>query len=201
LSTAEVVLTVVTTVLGALVGVLTSHIYFKRGLSSGPQLVVGLVEKARIDPSTVGVKVEMKVGSLQVTNLVVLEVTVSNPGGGNLSIADADDPRQHPKRPRIELPEGLRALADPWNPEGAPARADVRVARQLRGEDGRQLLYVHVHGLASGENARVSVLCSYRTAGSTKPLAAGELRFFPGMHERVTASGEGLLKDAPVLRG
>ena len=44
------------------------------GVSAGPQMVISLTGQARIEPASVGVKVEMKVGPIEVTNLVVLEV-------------------------------------------------------------------------------------------------------------------------------
>jgi len=135
-------------VVGALIGLAISHYYFRRGLSAGPQMIVSLTEKVRIEPATVCVKVEMKVGPIEVTTLVVLEVAVRNPGDKSLDVKDADDEERRRNRPRIELPSGLRAVADPWNPAGAPTLADVRVARQLRGSDECQVLYVHVHGLA-----------------------------------------------------
>jgi hypothetical protein len=200
LSSAEVLLTVISTVVGALIGLATSHYYYRRGLSAGPRMVVGLTEKARIEPATVGVKVEMKVGPIEVTNLVVLEVAVSNPGDKNLDLKDADDGDRHRKRPRIELPSGLRAVADPWNPDGVPTRADVRVARQLRSTDERQVLYVHVHGLAAGATARSTVLCTYwKDPAPPTALTGAELRFFPGLDDQFTARGGGLLKDAVVL--
>ena len=90
MSSAEVLLTVISTVVGALIGLATSHYYFRRGLSAGPQMVISLTEQARIEPATVGVKVEMKVGPIEVTNLVVLEVAVSNPGDKNLDVKDAE---------------------------------------------------------------------------------------------------------------
>lgn len=65
--------------------------------SAGPQMVISLTEQARIEPATVGVKVEIKVGPIEVTNLVVLEVAVSNPGDKNLDVKDADD-EQFPSR-------------------------------------------------------------------------------------------------------
>jgi hypothetical protein len=200
LSSAEVLLTVISTVVGALIGLATSHYYFRRGLSAGPQMIIRLTEKARIEPATVGVKVEMKVGPIEVTNLVVLEVEVSNPGDRSLDIKDADDEQRRPKRPRIELPSGLRALADPWNPAGAPTLADVRVARQLRKDDERQVLYVHVHGLAAGATTRSTVLCTYwRVPDPPASLTSADLRFFPGLDGQFTARGDGLLKNAELL--
>jgi len=209
LSSAEVALTIISTVIGALLGIATSHYYFRRSLAAGPQLVVGLEEKARIDRSTAGTEIRMKVGRIEVTNLVVLEITVSNPGTGNLVVNDADDEERQPNRPRIELPIGLQALADPWNPAWNPhqedvrpnPRADVRMARQLRESDDRQVLHIHVRGLAVGETTRWTVLCTYRRVAEQAPLTATDLQFFPGMDERFTAQGDGLLKDAPVLTG
>ena len=201
MSSAEVLLTVISTVVGALIGLATSHYYFRRGLSAGPQMVISLTEQARIEPATVGVKVEMKVGPIEVTNLVVLEVAVSNPGDKNLDVKDADDEQRRPKRPRIELPTGLRAVADPWNPAGAPTMADVRVARQLRKDDERQVLYVHVHGLAAGTTARSTVLCTYwKVPEPPIGLTGAELRFFPGLDSQFTARGDGLLKNAAILQ-
>jgi len=139
LSSAEVLLTVISTVVGALIGLATSHYYFRRGLSAGPQMVISLTEQARIEPATVGVKVEMKVGPIEVTNLVVLEVAVSNPGDKNLDVKDADDEQRRPKRPRIELPTGLRAVADPWKPGRRPdhgGRASGPAATQGRRAPG-----------------------------------------------------------------
>src|SRR5215475_14112284 len=131
MSADTVALTVAGPLLGAALGWAIAYYFFKRGGSTRPRLLIGLVEVARIDPSTVGVRVEMKVGTIQVSNIVLLEVTVANRGPHDIIVLDADDPRQHPLRPRIELPAGLRTLADPWNPDGAVPRSDVRVARRL----------------------------------------------------------------------
>jgi hypothetical protein len=200
LSSGEVVFTIVSTLVGAILGVATSHYYFRRGLSTGPQLVVGLEERARLDHATVGTELRVRVGRLEVKNLVVLEIVVGNPGSGDLDIGDPDSEEQHPKRPRIELPEGLRALADPWNPDGVETRADVRVARQLRKEIDRQVLYIHVRTLAAGETVRTTVLCSYEQLPTPPALTAADFRFFPGIRTGFTTGATGLLKSAPLLR-
>jgi hypothetical protein len=200
LSTAEIALTVITTVLGIVAGVVTSHYYFRREVDSEPRLVVGLTETARLNPASVGVKVEMKVGSITVGNLVVLRLTVTNRGRTDVVVPDAEDEGQHRRRPRIELPDGLRSLTDPWNPNGPSTLTDVRVARRLREEDNRQVLYLHVHGLAAGETSSTTVLCTDRLPVDRGPLSGEALRFFPGITPRFTVRADGLLRAAARLK-
>jgi hypothetical protein len=77
--------------------------------------------------------------------------------------------------------------------------ADVRVARQLRKDDERQVLYVH--GLAAGTTARSTVLCTYwKVPEPPIGLAGAELRFFPGLDSQFIARGDGLLKNASILQ-
>jgi hypothetical protein len=199
LSDSELVLTVVTTVIGAIIGIITAHYYYRKGGAARAALVITMEERARIDPSTVGVRVDMKIGTITVTNLVVLEIAVTNRGHRDLVVDDASDPEKHALRPRVELPEGLRSLADPWNPEGSGPTADVRIARQL-GADNRQVFFVHLHRLAKGETSRARLLCTYRTADPPPPLVGDELRFFPGFLPNVDVRVAGLLRDSARAR-
>lgn len=199
--TTEILVGIATTVVGAVIGVLTTYYFFRRG-SVRLGLVVHLEERVRIDPSTAGVEVEMRVGPRRVTNLRVLEVSVTNRGPRDLVVPDAADPEQHRLRPRIELPPRIRALADPWNPDGSAAAADIRVARRL--ESDRQLLHVHVHRLAAGATSRARVLCTDRIEPdepSVQPLSPGEIRFFPGFYPDVDVTATGLLAPPPALLG
>lgn len=193
MSSTELIITLVTVVIGALIGIVTAHYYYRMGGAARPCLIVAMEERARIDPSTVGVQVDMKIGTIEVTNLVVLDIAVTNKSHRDLVVEDATDPEKHALRPRVELPEGLRSLADPWNPEGVSPGADVRVARLLR-EDNRQVLFVHLHRLARGATSRTRVLCSYRTGEPPARLSGGDLRFFPGFVANVDVRPAGLLE-------
>jgi hypothetical protein len=68
-----------TTVIGVVGGFWISRYFFRRG-SLPLKLVVDMVEQARIDPAKVGVRVPMKVGTIEVSNLVVYEIAVTNHG-------------------------------------------------------------------------------------------------------------------------
>ncbi len=195
MSTTELIITLVTAVIGALIGIVTAHYYYRKGGAARPGLLVGMEELARIDPSTLGVQVDMRIGTIKVTNLVVLEIAVTNSGHRDLMVRDAADPEKHALRPRVELPEGLRSLADPWNPDGVAPGADVRIARQLR-NDNRQLLFVHLHRLARGATSKARVLCSYRTENPPGRLSGADLRFFPGFLPNVDIRPAGLLREA-----
>lgn len=102
------------------------------------------------------------------------------------------DPDKWSRRPRIVLPEGLRSVADPWNPAATVAGADVRVARQLT-DDGRQAFYIHVHSLRSGTTVRARLLCSYR-GEVPQALSETEVGFYPGFVPDVNVRSAGLLK-------
>lgn len=193
----DLLLNGVLAIVGLLGGLAISHFYYRRGGAARPRLTISLEEKARIDPATVGVQIEMKVGKIKVANLVVLDVVVRNPSYRDLAARNPTDPEQHPQRPRIELPAGLRALADPWNPEGALPRADVRVARQIREE--RQVFYLHMHRLASRTTVTTRILCTSPDSQSAPPLRPADLAFFLGYEPNIDVRAEGLLKQAPKL--
>jgi hypothetical protein len=194
-STSELALATATTVVGAIIGLAISYYFFRRGGAARPTIIIGMEERAHIDPATVGVKVEMKVGTTKVTNLLLLELVVTNRGPRDLVVEDANDPTKHSLRPRIELPPGVRALADPWNPDGSEAGADVRVARLLH--DSRQVLFVHIHRLANGATSKARILCTYRGVASGPPMAGESVDFFSGFIPDVDVQPAGLLKEPP----
>lgn len=194
---ADIAITVASTAVGGLLGFLTSWYFFRRG-AGRPTVMISLAEIAHIDPSTVGVRVDMKVGRMEVTNLLLLEVSVTNKGPGDVDVADADNAERQPMRPSIELPPNIRALADPWNPINASARSDVRIARSLRNE--RQALHVHIHRLASRSTTHARVLCTYKDATSAPTVKSEDLCFFPGFLANVDIETGGLLRHAPVVQ-
>jgi len=151
-----------------------------------------MAQLAHIDPSTVGVQVEMRVGTRDVTNLLLLEVVVTNRGPGDMIVEDASDASKHQLRPRIELPVDVRALADPWNPDGSRPAADVRLAR--RWQDNRQVIFVHIHRLAKGATSRARILCTYQADASSPSLESSALSFFPGFMPEVDIQPAGLLR-------
>lgn len=176
---------------GGGIGWFTSWVFYRRG-SARRRLEIGLRELAHIDPATLGVQLEMRVGAQSVTNLYVLEVTVTNRGPGDLVVADATDLAHQTTRPRIALPGGVRALADPWVVDGSTDLADVRIARSLK--DDRQWLYVHVHRLAVGATSTTRVVCTARGAGPVRSLDPSGIDFLVGFLEDVTVEPTGLLK-------
>lgn len=191
MSTEDLVLAGATTLVGALLGLAISYYFFRVGGAARLKIVIGLEEVARIDPATVGVQVKMKIGTMEISNLLVLEVTVQNRGAKDLVIKDAEDSSQHDLRPRIELPPGFRALADPWNPDGSKPGADVRIARQLR--DSRQVFYVHIHRLARGAAVRVRIVCTQKGERNSGQIKGDELVFDPGFLPDVDVKPAGLL--------
>lgn len=191
----DIALNVALAVVGLLGGVAVSHFYYRRGGAARHRLEIGMVELARIDPAAVGVRAEIKIGAQVVTNLVVLEISVRNAGQLDLDLHDgANDEALRNRRPRIELPVGLRALAGPWNPDGAPHGADVRVARQLL--DGRQLFHLHVRTLAARTEVVTRVVCAYPEAEVGPPLEVDQLAFYPGFIAQLDVSPAGLLARA-----
>ena len=52
-TTADLVLAVVTTVVGAIAGLVVSYYFFRRG-AARPKIIIGMAQLAHIDPSTVG---------------------------------------------------------------------------------------------------------------------------------------------------
>ncbi|UOX86049.1 hypothetical protein MUY14_30320 [Amycolatopsis sp. FBCC-B4732] len=194
MSTAELILAAVTTIIGGLIGLAVSYYFFRVGGAARLKVVTGLDEVARIDPATIGVQVKMKIGTTDISNLLVLEVSVENRGAKDLVIEGADDPAQHDLRPRIELPEGFRALADPWNPDGARPEADVRLARQLR--DSRQVFYVHIHRLARGATVRARIVCTQKGEQNSGQIVDTSMQFSPGFFPDVDIKPAGLLEKA-----
>ncbi|GAB3156022.1 hypothetical protein GCM10027258_61830 [Amycolatopsis stemonae] len=194
MSTAELVLSGVTTLIGGLIGLGISYYFFRVGGAARLKVAIGLDEVARIDPATIGVQVKMKIGTTEISNLLVLEVTVQNRGAKDLVVDGADDASKHELRPRIELPEGFRALADPWNPDGARPNADVRLARQLR--DSRQVFYVHIHRLARGATVRARIVCTQKGEQNSGQILDSSLRFSPGFLPDVDVKPFGLLEKA-----
>lgn len=184
-------------VLGSLASLAIARHYFRRGTRRST-LTLDLRQVAYIDPSTVGVSVEMKVGRLRASNLVLLELVVMNGGPADIQVQNAHDATAHTLRPRIELPDGLRCLADPWCTADALPDRDVRIARSL--EDGRQALHVHVHQLASKAEVTVRVLCAYGRESPRGDILPSALRFAPGFLPDVTVVGRGLLSKAPRLQ-
>jgi len=189
----EVVTNAVSTVLGALIGFVTSWFFFLRGTARS-RVSVCLSEVANIDPSTIGVAVDMKIGATRISNLTVLELSLHNKGPGDVDVLDAADGTRHELRPRIEFPPGLRVIADPWNPHRSTPRADVRAARRLNGDV--QEVHVHVHRLAVGETSRLRILCTW--VGETVAPAgiAGFARFVPGFLANTDLRPAGLLRGA-----
>ncbi len=178
------------TVLGALLSAVIGLVFYRRGGGARSKVRVGLAELAHIDPSTVGVRVEMRVGGRDVSNLLVLEVQVGNAGPRDVVVPDAGDPEKQGLRPRILLPSGVTALADPWNPSRSTARGDVRVARSL--VDGRQALFVHIHRLAARTQVTARVVCTYSQAGAPQAWRQG-IDFEPGFLQDVSVVGVGSL--------
>jgi hypothetical protein len=177
--------------IGAVISLVTSLYFFRLGAARS-KIVIGMALLAHIDPSTAGVLVKMKVGSREVTNLLLLEVIVTNRGPHDILVTDADDVAKHPLRPRIELPFDVRALADPWNPDGSLPAADVRLARRL--QDDRQVVFVHIHRLAKGATSRARILCTYQADTSSPAVEPGAMRFFPGFMPGVDIQAAGLLR-------
>lgn len=178
---------------GGLIAFFVSRYFFRRG-SARSTLVLTLEELAQIDPSTVGVAVEMKVGRFTVSNLLVLELRISNRGPSDIDVSNPNDPDAQQLRPRIELPPGIRSLTDPWSPTGAMIDADVRVARSIQQE--RQVLHVHVHRLAAGAQATVRILCTNRDHDPAPEWNPLDLRLSPGFLPNVDVRAEGLLAKA-----
>lgn len=197
MNASDLLLAGTTTLVGAGLGLGTAYYFFRRGGAARPKIVIGLEEIARIDPGTVGVQVQMKVGTTEITNLVLLEVSVTNRGPRDLVIDDANDLSKHPLRPRVELPLHFRALADPWNPGGSTPAADIRVARQLH--EGRQVFFVHIHRLGVGTTARARIVCTYTASLSVPPLRPDALQFFRGFLPDVTIQSSGLLAEPATL--
>ena len=192
----DVVLTVSSTVLGAVVGALISRYYFHKGASRS-RLQICLTEITRLNPATVGVQVKMKVGTIDVTNIVLLEVAVTNKGPNDIVVDDPEDVELRATRPRIDLPEGLRALADPWNPTGSKPASDVRVARQLL--NGRQTFHIHIHRLASGASCTARILCTQRGDDSAQELAGPAIGFAAGFLQGTDIKPAGLLASATAV--
>ncbi|UOZ10225.1 hypothetical protein [Amycolatopsis sp. WQ 127309] len=192
MSTADLVLAGSTTLIGALIGLAISYYFFRVGGAARLKIVIGLTEVARIDPATVGVQVKMKIGTTEISNLLVLEVTIQNRGAKDLVVEGAEDSSKHELRPRIELPEGFRALADPWNLDGSKPDADVRLARQLR--DSRQVFYVHIHRLARGATVRARIVCTQKGERNTGRLMGDEVVFSSGFLPDVDVRPSGLLE-------
>lgn len=197
MSGADIAITVGTTVIGVLTGFVISYYFYRRGGAARPRVVIGLEEVAQIDPATVGVQVKMKIGTIEVSNLLVLEVIIRNRGPHDLVVADADDPTKHDLRPRIELPAGVRTLADPWSPEGLSPAADVRLARLFM--DGKQVIFVHIHRLARGASSSARIVCTYRESTNAQPLSKDAVQFFPGFLPDVDIRAAGLLEEPPAL--
>lgn len=86
----DLALAAITTAIGAIIGLAISFYFFHRG-TARQKIVISLEQLAHIDPSTVGVQVEMKVGTKAVTNLLLIEIIVTNHGPGDVLVADADD--------------------------------------------------------------------------------------------------------------
>lgn len=189
----EVVTNAASTVLGASIGFVTSWYFFLRGTARS-RVSVCLSEVASIDPSTVGVAVDMKIGAIRISNLRVLELSLHNKGPGDVDVLDAGDETRQDLRPRIELPPGLRVVADPWNPRRSTPRADVRAARRLNGDV--QEVHVHVHRLAVGETSRLRILCTWLGEAAAPPDVVGSARFVPGFLANVDLLPAGLLRKA-----
>jgi hypothetical protein len=190
-TTPDLALATITTIVGAIMGLAGSYWFFRRG-AARTKIAIGMEELAHIDPATVGVRVEMKVGTREVNNLLLLEVVVTNQGPNDIHVKDADDASKHHLRPRIELPVGVRALADPWNPERSLPRAEVRLARRLQGE--RQVIFVHIHRLAKGATSRARILCTYHNCSSSPAVKPSALQFYPGFLKEVDIQPVGLLR-------
>jgi hypothetical protein len=180
------------TVVGVILGAAASYVFYRLS-ARRLRLVIDLAELVAIDPTALDVKVEMKIGTLRPQNLVLLELSVTNRGPRDLVVSDAADPQTRHLRPRIELPVGVTALADPWNPAGVSPQSDVRVARSL--VNGVQQLHVHVHRLASGQrsSARILCTCSY-PPGLQDAIAQDGVAFFTGFLADADIQGSGLLR-------
>lgn len=169
--------------------------YF-RGGGRRSVLRIGMIVESVIDPSTIGVAINMRIGRYDVKNLTILKITVKNEGPGDIEVPDPEGETHRIGRPRIDLPPGMRVLANPWSPGGATGSVDVRVARSL--QEGIQRLHVHVHRLHEGREAVIRVLATSRTE-MRGTLSSEDVAFMPGSIGDARVRSAGLLVRARHL--
>jgi len=187
-----VLLSVGLAVAGIVAGLLGGWYFFRRGGAARTKVVIGLEERSRIDPETLGIGVRMKVGVSEVTNILIFELTVANHGPADIEEADPEDESRQYLRPRLEFPDGVRALTSPWTPGGRTGSADVRVARQL--VDDQQHFHIHIHRLKVGGVAQIRIIATYRSEASAPEIDADGFGFYPGFAVNRDVRPTGLLK-------
>jgi hypothetical protein len=182
----------ITMVLGVIATGFFARHYFRRGGGARRRIELGLQEAVHLDEDALGLDLKMKIGERDLTNLVVLRLTVANTGWADVVIDDADDHEKHHLRPRIELPVGLRAIIDPWTAGGTTARSDVRAARSV--SDGRQRIHVHLRRLATKETALINVVCTYPELQAAPAWNHSSVAIFEGYTPDVDVELAGLLQ-------
>lgn len=198
MSAADVMFGVLMAVVGIVAAILVTRHYYLRGGGARLKISVGISESAHIDPGTVGTDLALRIGTYDVRNLIVFDLTVRNEGADDVVVTDAEDATQQHLRPRIELPPGFRALVDPWTPGGASAAADVRVARTF--VDDCQRLHLHIHRLGVREQVHVTVVCTFRPRPTVSPVRGREIGFYRGFLGGVDVEAVGLLSKSRFLR-
>jgi hypothetical protein len=188
----DISLAIGTLVLGVVATWFFARYYFRRGGGARRKVAMGLQESVHLDEEALGLDLKMKIGDRDLTNLVVLRLTVANTGPADVVIDDADDHEQHYLRPRIELPAGLRAIIDPWTAGGTTARSDVRAARSMG--DGRQRIHVHIRRLATKERALINIVCTYPELHAAPALNHSSFAVYEGYTPDVDFELAGLLQ-------
>lgn len=177
----------------AVVGLALTYWVFWRGGGRGTLVTVSLLQEMRIDSDSLGADVAFLVGRGRRSNLVILDVGVCNRGPKALYAPGGGDPNDPKTRPRIELPERLRIIVDPWTTSNFTDHNDVRASRHIEEANGRQYLSLHIRKLAKGEQASIRVLCTDVSKEPGRDLTGAELGWHPGFMLDATAVGAGLL--------
>lgn len=184
--------------LAAALTVVAAYEFYRRGGSRKSALKLRLEQESVLDPDKLGVRVTMRIGNYRgITNVVVLLLTVKNSGPHDIALRDPENDSDHDQRPRIDLPTGMRVLADPWTTQGARPETDVRVARRL--DNSTQRLYLHVHQLGAKQTATIRIIATMHP-NPVGNLVSTDFGFRQGFIPNVKIKRKGLLANAHLVR-
>ena len=165
-------------------------------LTHRSRLVFALETGERIDPAELGMDAtRLKFGNIELSNLVVLYLSVENRGQRDVFVPDAgkflsgDRPPGATPLPRVDLPRlGILAFR---TLNGDDAAFWIPLARSKKGSNDPQHLHINIHRIRAGAKAKFKILGTVWSGESS--LQPQDVHFFPGAIPDVDIQVQGLL--------
>jgi len=163
--------------------------------------MIELTEIGFIAPHLMGLDVGLRLGTRDMRNLFLLEITVANKGPSDAVDPTAADEAFVRKRPRIDFPANIKVPQMPWLHTPFETAGDVRVTAKLQ-DDGqkRQSVAIHIHHLGGGTKVKHRLIATSEVERPTATfsLQREEIEFFPGAIPNVGIVAQGLLENPPA---